>query len=52
MVFGTGAYNYSMASNYNRNPRPATLFVDKTRIQVLIKRESYQDLIRLDQMLD
>ncbi|RAP30736.1 diaminopimelate decarboxylase [Candidatus Marinamargulisbacteria bacterium SCGC AG-343-D04] len=51
LVFGTGAYNYSMASNYNRNCRPAMIMVDQSGITELVRRESYDDLIRLDQML-
>ncbi len=44
----TGAYNYSMASQYNRAPRPAAIIVHKGRSDVIIKRESYQDLISFD----
>jgi diaminopimelate decarboxylase len=46
VVFSTGAYNYSMASNYNRLPRPATVLVKNGRAKLLVKRESYQDLVR------
>ena len=45
----TGAYGYSMASNYNRNPRPAVVFAEKGTAQVVIKRETYDDLIHLDE---
>ena len=48
IVFATGAYNYSMASNYNRNCRPAMVLVNNQKAKVIVKRESYQDLIRLD----
>ncbi|MFH1387598.1 MAG: diaminopimelate decarboxylase [bacterium] len=41
----TGAYTYSMASNYNRVPRPAMVSVSKGRSTLLIKRESYKDLV-------
>jgi len=44
----TGAYNYSMASNYNRIPRPPVILVTEGDHQVLIQRESYDDLIRND----
>lgn len=49
MVFATGAYNYSMASNYNRVPRPAVVLVGEGRSQLWIQREQYEDLVRLDQ---
>lgn len=48
-VLGTGAYNYSMASNYNRVPRPAVVMVRKGQAQVAIRRETYADLLRCDQ---
>ncbi len=48
-VLDTGAYGYSMASNYNRNPRPAVVFAENGKAQVIIKRESLADLIHLDQ---
>ncbi|MGO4888284.1 diaminopimelate decarboxylase [Anaerobacillus sp. MEB173] len=51
-VFCTGAYGYSMANNYNRIPRPAVVFVENGNSQVVIKRESYEDLIRLDVSLN
>ena len=47
-VLSTGAYNYSMASNYNRNPRPAVVMVKDGNPRVVIRRESYEDLIRND----
>lgn len=42
----TGAYHYSMASNYNHMPRPAVVFVKDGQSKVAIKRESYEDLIK------
>ncbi len=48
-MLDTGAYGYSMASNYNRNPRPAVVFAENGKAQVVIKRESLEDLIHLDQ---
>ncbi|ADO84427.1 diaminopimelate decarboxylase [Ilyobacter polytropus] len=44
----TGAYNYSMASNYNRIRKPAVVFVKDGESKVAVKRESYEDLIRND----
>ena len=46
--FATGAYNYSMASNYNRVPRPAMIMVKDGAARVIIKRESYEDIIKND----
>ncbi len=48
-MLDTGAYGYSMASNYNRNSRPAVVFAEKGTAQVVIKREAYDDLIHLDE---
>jgi diaminopimelate decarboxylase len=45
----TGAYGYSMASNYNRVPRPAVVFVADGRSRVVVRRETLDDLIRLDE---
>ncbi len=47
-VLSTGAYNYSMASNYNRNPRPACVMVSQGKSRVVIKGETYEDLLRND----
>lgn len=47
-VLVTGAYNYSMASNYNRVPRPAIVFVKDGEDRLVVKRESYEDLSRND----
>lgn len=47
-VFCTGAYGYSMASNYNRIPRPAVVFVENGEAQLVIKRETYEDLVKND----
>ncbi len=47
-VFSTGAYCYSMSSNYNRNPRPAVIFVRDGSPRIVVRRESYEDLIALD----
>ena len=47
-IAGTGAYNYSMASNYNRVPRPAAGLVNQGEACLIIRRETLQDLIRHD----
>lgn len=47
-VFCTGAYNYSMASNYNRYPRPAVVLVHDGRADVIVEREAYTDLVAHD----
>ena len=47
-VFCTGAYGYSMANNYNRIPRPAVVFVENGIATLVVKRETYEDLLRLD----
>jgi diaminopimelate decarboxylase len=44
----TGAYGYSMASNYNKVPRPAVVFVSGGRARVVVRRETFEDLTRLD----
>ena len=47
-VTGTGAYTYSMASNYNRFPRPAVVLADGERFRLIARRESLQHLLDLD----
>lgn len=49
-VFTTGAYNYSMAMNYNRIPRPAVVFVRDGDADLVVARESYEDIIRNDRI--
>jgi diaminopimelate decarboxylase len=44
----TGAYGYSMASNYNKVPRPAVVFVADGSARVVVRRETLEDLTRLD----
>jgi len=44
----TGAYGHSMASNYNKVPRPPVVFVAGGRFRVVVRRETYDDLLRLD----
>lgn len=48
VVLSTGAYNYSMASNYNRIGRPAAVLVYRGEANLILKRENYQDLLRQD----
>ncbi|QAA24032.1 diaminopimelate decarboxylase [Sporolactobacillus terrae] len=47
-VFSTGAYGYSMASHYNRIANPAVVFVENGEAALVVRRESYEDLIRYD----
>ena len=51
-VFGTGAYNSSMSSNYNRIPRPAALLVCDGEAEIIQKRESPFDLLKYDILPD
>lgn len=48
VMLDTGAYGYSMASNYNRNPRPAVVFAEKGQAKLVVERESLADLVHLD----
>ena len=52
VVMDTGAYNYSMASNYNRLPRPAAILVNAGQANVIIQWETYEDLMRQDCLPD
>lgn len=52
VVMGTGAYNYSMASNYNRLPRPSAVLVNAGEASLIVQRETYEDLIRQDRLPD
>ena len=47
-VFNTGAYNYSMASNYNRVQKPAAVLVNNSQSDIIINRETLDDLISKD----
>jgi diaminopimelate decarboxylase len=47
-VCATGAYNYSMSSNYNRIPKPAVVFVNEGKSRIVVKRETLDDIIRND----
>lgn len=48
----TGAYGYTMANNYNGQPRPAVVFVKNGQARVVIRRESYEGLVHLHERLD
>ena len=48
-VCTTGAYNYSMASNYNRVPRPPVVMLHEGESTVAVRRESLEDLLALDE---
>lgn len=48
VVMATGAYNYSMSSNYNRVPRPAAVLVHDGVPSLILKRETNDDLLRFD----
>ena len=52
VVFATGAYNYTMSSNYNRLPRPGMVLVNEGSSAVILKRETYADLISHDLIPD
>ena len=47
-VLVTGAYNYSMASNYNRIPRPPVIMIKDGEDRVVVRRETYEDIVRND----
>ncbi len=44
----TGAYNYSMSSNYNRYPKPAVVMVNGGETRVVVRRETFEDVVRND----
>lgn len=48
IITSTGAYTNSMSSNYNKIERPAVVFVNSGRERLVVKRESYEDLIKND----
>ena len=47
-VYNTGAYNYSMASNYNRAQRPAMVLVNDSKAEIIVQRETLDDLVSHD----
>jgi len=52
LVATTGAYGYSMSNNYNKAPKPAVVFVKEGKSALSIKRESFEDLVRNDVLID
>ncbi|WP_373080381.1 diaminopimelate decarboxylase [Fusobacterium varium] len=52
LVATTGAYGYSMSNNYNKAPRPAVVFVKDRKSALSIKKESFEDLVRNDVLID
>jgi diaminopimelate decarboxylase len=50
VVMATGAYNYSMASNYNRIARPAAILVNEGEANIIVARETNEDLLRFDRL--
>ena len=51
-VYNTGAYNYSMASNYNRVEKPAMVLVNNSHSDIIVNRETLDDLISHDNIPD
>ena len=49
-VLATGAYNYSMASNYNRIPKPPVVMLKDGEARVVVKRETLEDIVRNDML--
>lgn len=49
-VLNTGAYNYSMASNYNRLPKPAVVLLKGNQDEIIVQRETYEDVISKDKV--
>lgn len=47
-VFTTGAYNYAMASHYNRYPKPAVVFVSEGRTDLVVRRETFEEMSAFD----
>ncbi|WP_455526905.1 diaminopimelate decarboxylase [Huintestinicola sp.] len=47
-VLATGAYNYSMSSNYNRIPKPPVVMIRDGKSKVVVKRETFEDIVRND----
>ena len=45
-VLTTGAYNYSMASNYNRVPKPAMIMIKDGHSRLVVRRESFEDMMK------
>ena len=47
-VFSTGAYHYSMSSNYNQLPKPAVVFTYEGKSREVIRRQTFDDLVYYD----
>lgn len=47
-IFSTGAYHYTMSSNYNQLPKPAIVFTYKGQSRLVVRRQTFDDLIALD----
>ncbi|HAH74576.1 MAG TPA: diaminopimelate decarboxylase [Kandleria vitulina] len=47
-VFSTGAYNYTMSSNYNQLPKPAVVFTYEGKSKTVVRRQTFEDLIAYD----
>jgi diaminopimelate decarboxylase len=47
-VLSTGAYNYSMALNYNRVPKPPVVMISSGKVRVIVRGETVEDMARLD----
>lgn len=48
IIHSAGAYGYAMASNYNKVPRPAVVFVADGAARPVVRRETEEDLVRFD----
>ena len=51
-VYNTGAYNYSMSSNYNRVGKPAMVLVKSAQSDMIVNRESIEDLVAKENIPD
>ena len=49
LIMNTGAYGMTMASNYNSRPRPAEVLVDGKYHRVIRRRETWDDLVKLEE---
>lgn len=47
-VFSTGAYGFSMSSNYNKNPKAPVVFIKDGVVRLVSKRQSYEELLELE----
>ena len=51
-VLVTGAYNYAMASHYNRLPKPAMVSIRDKADRLVVRRETYEDLLRNEILIE